>query len=509
MKSGFNNLKDVNRRKLYSYVLRVEPKWETDIYRDIRIDGSRTLAELHNIIIKTYQINVPERQYMFSMDNIAFDDNGYYSPKSGDGINKGADSAIIEDLRLEVNMRFLYLYDFGRNKLFDITVKSRDPITTPQTPEIIASEGELDEFGKDYNPDEGLGFLFNNKKHPDSFRVEKDIYFYHHNLFHISQFHFDIIIGVLKADMDPMYKMARDYELVAEGLIANTHRVFQILTPDALELLRWIYAGQANTLSGSIGSHNIKSLYAIASFGFVDVGVEPGDVRDRLILYVPKDSDRLAAYFYTNEYRETIKRIKSLDRAVQAVIELYGVVDLELLRTRLRELFGIDESMVEVAMHTIYPRVLEESLYMGNELGTDFISKYKSDDLFTVLALRKGLATKDFRKFSKEEAWFVAKEGLKGILPGYHELLKQLYAHTILSMDGVKVLAENIVRLRCGGYNDESIIEYVERKVSCKWDDLTPNIRDLITNILDECPVHAFGGHKYKDFLENNRGLSQ
>ena len=54
-------------------------------------------------------------------------------------------------------------------------------------------------------------------------------------------------------------------------------------------------------------------------------------------------------------------------------------------------------------------------------------------------------------------------------------------------MDGVKVLAENIVRLRCGGYNDESIIEYVERKVSCKWDDLTPNIRDLITNILDEC----------------------
>ena len=88
MKSGFNNLKDVNRRKLYSYVLRVEPKWETDIYRDIRIDGSRTLAELHNIIIKTYQINVPERQYMFSMDNIAFDDNGYYSPKSGDGINK-------------------------------------------------------------------------------------------------------------------------------------------------------------------------------------------------------------------------------------------------------------------------------------------------------------------------------------------------------------------------------------------------------------------------------------
>ena len=49
---------------------------------------------------------------------------------------------------------------------------------------------------------------------------------------------------------------------------------------------------------------------------------------------------------------------------------------------------------------------------MGNELGTDFISKYKSDDLFTVLALRKGLATKDFRKFSKGSL-VCCQEGLR------------------------------------------------------------------------------------------------
>ena len=94
-------------------------------------------------------------------------------------------------------------------------------------------------------------------------------------------------------------------------------------------------------------------------------------------------------------------------------------------------------------------------------------------------------------------------------MPGYDELVHQLYSNTILTLDGVILIAENIVRLRCGGYDNRSIIEYVERKLSCKWDNLTPIIRDLITNILDECPVHAFGGHRYKDFMDKNNGLSE
>ncbi|HOA31720.1 MAG TPA: hypothetical protein PKM70_07330 [Clostridia bacterium] len=504
-----NNKKDVNRRKLYSYMLRVEPKWETDIYREIRIDGSKTLEELYNIIIHTFEFDVPERQYMFSMDNIAFDEKGYYSPKSEDGTNKGANGAIIEDLNLEVNRRFLYLYDFGRNKLFEIIVKAKEPASRPHPPELLASVGVLDDFGKEYNPDEGLRFLFHHKKHADSFRVEKDIYCYHHNLLHISTFHFDILTGVLKDVLDPVYLLADDYEHYADSLQANMHRVFQILTPDALEILRWLYTEPVYDVVESITSRNLNALSAIAGFGFVDVGIEPGKGRDRLIFYLPKDSDHFAPYFYTDEYKEILKRTKMLDRAVKAIVELYGVVDLELLKTQLRELFDIDESMVEVVMHTIYPRVLEETYFMVNEFGTDYISKYMGDDLFSVLALRRGIDPKDYRKFTRKEARLVAQEGITGILPGYDELVHQLYSNTILTLDGVKLIAENIVRLRCGGYDNRSIIEYVERKLSCKWDNLTPIIRDLITNILDECPVHAFGGHRYKDFMDKNNGLSE
>lgn len=497
------------KRKLYSYVLRVEPKWETDIYREIRIDGSRTLSELHSVIMKTYEIERPDKQYMFSMNNIAFDENGYYSLQAADGEDRKATYTVIDDLRLNVNSKVLYLYDFGRTKIFDITVISREPVMTPSETEVIAAQGELDEFGKEYNPYEGVDFLFNNKMHPTTFRTEADEYDYDENLCHISEFHRDVLRGILKDNFYPNHRGTRKSSIIAACLGANMYRIFQILSIDAIETLEWFYSAGISELKGSVSRRNIRQLYALSSFGFLDVSVEPGGSRDRYIFYRPYDYPHYAQFFASHQFKNMYTRIKKLDNAVKAVFAMYGVVDLELLTSSLKRMFDIDESYVEIAIHTVYPRVLEKSLFLGQHNYVDIVSKYAGDDLFDLLKIRHEISPMKFKRFTKEEARIIAEEGMKGIIPGTRELEDALYEHTFLPRFAAEHLVEDIVEYRCGGDSIDTIREYVEGKLSCSWDDITPDIRQLISNILEECPIHAYGGYSAKEIGEKYNKLLQ
>ena len=102
------------------YIFRVTPRERGNRCRVIRIGGRRTLDELHGEILKAYGLTA-NHLYMFSPDGEPYDRNGYYSPYDEEA-EKHADEAVLDDLKLKKGDEWLYLYDFGEDRMFDVAV---------------------------------------------------------------------------------------------------------------------------------------------------------------------------------------------------------------------------------------------------------------------------------------------------------------------------------------------------------------------------------------------------
>ena len=125
------------------YVFRVKPQGYRNNYRVIRIGGGRTLHDLHLAILDAYDFYA-DHLYMFSPDRKPYDRNGYYSPDD-DGMNS-ADQAVLEKLGLKKGDRWLYLFDFGDEWKFDVTVKDIEEGRSNRKAQVLEGKGELVQY---------------------------------------------------------------------------------------------------------------------------------------------------------------------------------------------------------------------------------------------------------------------------------------------------------------------------------------------------------------------------
>ncbi len=125
------------------YVFRVKPQDYRNNYRVIRIGGGRTLHDLHLAILDAYDFYA-DHLYMFSPDRKPYDRNGYYSPDD-DGMNS-ADQAVLEKLDLKKGDRWLYLFDFGDEWKFDVTVKDIEEGRSNRKAQVLEGKGELVQY---------------------------------------------------------------------------------------------------------------------------------------------------------------------------------------------------------------------------------------------------------------------------------------------------------------------------------------------------------------------------
>lgn len=111
-----------------------------DIFRTIAIGAHHTLHNLHEAIQAAYKFD-NDHLYAFYMDNERYSDERYESPWSEEG--PFADAVKIGALNLYVGQQFLYLFDFGDEWLFAITLLTIDTTgAAPKTPKIIDKQGK-------------------------------------------------------------------------------------------------------------------------------------------------------------------------------------------------------------------------------------------------------------------------------------------------------------------------------------------------------------------------------
>lgn len=113
---------------------------EKQLYRTIAISASATLDDLHLAIQDAFRFD-NDHLYAFYMDGEAWSDDNFQDPRGGEG--PFATLVKLGELDLYVGKRFLYLFDFGDEWHFWVTVLQIDPSAPePKSPKVVDKQGK-------------------------------------------------------------------------------------------------------------------------------------------------------------------------------------------------------------------------------------------------------------------------------------------------------------------------------------------------------------------------------
>ncbi|WP_129629520.1 plasmid pRiA4b ORF-3 family protein [Candidatus Oscillochloris fontis] len=121
-------------------VLRVTYRYDSEYWREIEIADDQSFHDLHLAIQRAFDWD-NDHLYAFYMGKRPYDSRTEIGAPMSD-CDQEADQVTLGDLNLRTNKKFLYLFDFGDNHLFDIQVKKINPKAPPGTyPRIVAEHG--------------------------------------------------------------------------------------------------------------------------------------------------------------------------------------------------------------------------------------------------------------------------------------------------------------------------------------------------------------------------------
>jgi hypothetical protein len=123
-----------------TFVLRVTYRYQPDFWCEIEIAADQYLHDLHLAIQRAFAWD-NDHLYSFYTGKRPYDSKTEIgSPTSH--TRRRADEVSLDELNLHLKQKFLYLFDFGDNHLFDIQVKKINPKAPPGLyPHVVADHG--------------------------------------------------------------------------------------------------------------------------------------------------------------------------------------------------------------------------------------------------------------------------------------------------------------------------------------------------------------------------------
>ncbi|WP_243292957.1 plasmid pRiA4b ORF-3 family protein [Bacillus sp. FJAT-47783] len=112
---------------------------EDTVWRKFKLSSLHTLLDLHNMIQRTFEFN-DDHLYSFFMDGVAWSRNSISSPDDDSG--PYVHEVTIGELRLKVNQRFLYLFDYGSEWHFTVELIHIQDGDELKEPKISGQKGE-------------------------------------------------------------------------------------------------------------------------------------------------------------------------------------------------------------------------------------------------------------------------------------------------------------------------------------------------------------------------------
>jgi len=121
--------------------LAIVPDGASEVRRVIDFDGRHSLHDVHCMMHRTLKIADDDHLYAFFLSGRYWDTASKYVDPRADGPR--ADKALLFRLRLRAGQEFVYLFDFGSEQRFSLTVVSVTETDAPlASPVVIESVGD-------------------------------------------------------------------------------------------------------------------------------------------------------------------------------------------------------------------------------------------------------------------------------------------------------------------------------------------------------------------------------
>ncbi len=127
------------------YAFKVMFKWAKEIYRTIELKSEQTLEDLHRAIQRAIRWD-SDHLYSFFMNGERWDERYAFACPYEEEKPPWTDEAIIGELGLTLKHKFLYLFDYGDGREFEIQVVGIRPnADSGDYPRVVDSQGKSPE----------------------------------------------------------------------------------------------------------------------------------------------------------------------------------------------------------------------------------------------------------------------------------------------------------------------------------------------------------------------------
>lgn len=434
------------------YQLKIVSAFENRTYRVLEIDGNRTFADLSDAILDAFDFD-HSHLYMFSRSRKPYDPNGIYHPMSeGDTL---ADEVRLQDVKLVVRNKYLYLYDFGDEWMFYVTVTGIRETDQEIPVTMLQSQGDLCQY-PDWEEDE-----------EDEFIEEWD---------ELSDGDGDLVIIIVdEAD-----------DIVAERLMA---------IPALLQQM-WIRLIEKNLLLA--GYEEINLLCRLEEAGLVDVD----ETEEHLHLKVKCGKKNWNEYGISNN----LQRRCTLENTLISLAGIYGVIEQDMFY----EVF-CDYSSVPFCSKTDFTEVTERLsrwnfwtfIEMGN--GKTYISTFDNVIAEEVLQKREKYPVKWYCIFEDSVRDVLASGDWKSAFPVYGRTYCHLFFECGWNSETVGELLEQLLKCVAMGMTEQEYFKWVCDSFEENGIHLTKRMKKLFRELRNEFPSAALRGYTWGEYEKNRK----
>ncbi len=459
------------------YYLKVNPTYQTDTYRMIEIDGTKSLDTLCSVILRAFYFD-EDHLYMFSVKRKRYDPEGYYGPKAGEGREKSALATRLSDLELHVRNKILLLYDFGDEWMFDIAVKKIVQTQKLEKTKVTESKG----FIKQYGYEEEEYELFPEGDLLDVEEIEDDGVEYSIN------------------DSAKNTKVGNLYEMQEEELL-------KVLTPFMVSALQAVF--ERDTVRVIDLCQCTDAFYCLNKLGMIGYSIKPEDAIkiefddcfDSWVEMLLK-----SPLFHDNQSR------LNLFQSMDILLHVYGVIEAEKCCELLNQYENAAYSVEEITKKVIESRLTYETvIYYVDEEYKHYWSLFGNLDTEGILFRRQQYLVKNYREFSKEE-WIAMKvQGWQSIAPMYATLYTDLMFSSDLYIEEVKAYLCSL-SIACLEDEDEFVLlewaqEELRAEYGGRW---SKKLSEMITQLWKQHPATVLKGYTFGEYQTiNNHGFRQ
>lgn len=439
------------------YQLKIESAYDRSIYRTVEIAGGRTFADLSDWILDSFEFD-KDHLYMFSLNRRPYAPDGIYHPMAKRG--KRANSVRLQDVNPAVKNKYLYLYDFGDDWMFYITVMEIKETDRDMPIKLIHSQGKLYQY-PDWEEewDDGEEYYNENACEEDLFASTEDL----------------VITLVDEEDT-----VVKEWLMSIPAILQN---MWIRLVKEELPLA---------------GDEEMELLYRLEKAGLVEVD----ESETHLFLKVRRGKANYKEYGIWDNFPKRY----DFEQVLLSLVRIYGVVEQKMLYELLSEVESVSGCSKEVFENMTEKLSRWEFWNCLTAVdGTTYISSFCSEITEEILQRREKYPVKWYCTLNQEAETALLSGGWRAVCPVYGETYHYLFWERGWRPEDTEAFMEQLVKYVAMGYTEQEYFTWIQDVFKENRLSLTKPMRKVFLKFRNEFPSAALKGYTWGEYEKNGR----